>query len=1491
MTNRLDAQVAGRLLSAIEDLELPLLSWGVTTKALSEDEVLRVIEKYQWDHPEELPGSTPGTIRDQLVKSALLFQVPGSVPFQYRTRLAETLRLTTRLRQLFGPKDLDDLKPNWWEAGRTLVADYRLHVAPRRYPRRDIPAVDALMELGELQQWGQVQGAVAASQVGDRALARFQLDAAAEIYRSMTDNRDHGVIVGAGTGSGKTLAFYLPAFAALAENLYVGKNRVHTLALYPRKELLRDQLREAVTEASAIADTLRASGRRGIRVGALYGATPWHNESAEVSGSGTTLGDAWPRRGRDVVCPYLPCPQPGCDGDLIWSEADRKKNRERLACASCSRELAVDVALTRKSLQERPPDVLFTTTEMLSRYASSTSLGRLLGWRSTSRPRLVLLDEVHTYSGLHGAQVALLLRRWRRSTKTPVTFVGLSATLKNAKPFFSQLTGLEQADIEHIEPQPEQMVAEGREYALALRGDPVSGTSLLSTSIQTAMLYGRILDLKQQEYLHGSVGFLFTDDLDVTNRFYDDLCETEGEKGRYRPYRSSKRVLAGLRAPGARYPVERYGDGQSWDLVQRIGRHLDPMAETGELRIGRTSSQDAGVDRDADLIVATASLEVGFNDPRVGLVLQHKAPHDPASFIQRRGRAGRLRGTRPWTVVTLSDYGRDRLTYQAYDSLFSPQLAARNLPVGNRSVLKIQGAHALLDWLALKLSAKGRRGDPREILTRPRNLPLTGEGKTLAEALTAVLQDTLQQPELQDDLSQYLRRVLQISDDEVQALLWEPPRSLLLAVAPTALRRVSSQWQEIRRDPGAAPRDLLPEFITRALFDPLNVPEVIFTLPFEAHRVETLPIERSLREAVPGRVSRRYGYQKKHHRTWLALPSDDADGAINLATVTSRYTREGTWTPAGQQPVQVLRPHVIDLQAPDDQITDQAQGFPIWGTEIVAPAGGLTRARVPDPSAWAGCITTAGFATHAAGNPAEVRRMTTGATCDTSYSDGRTVSSIVRYTWDGGPAALGFRLTADGARFDLAPLDLGREGVARHLASPGWRTFAFTTSIREDSRLDGIANTFQRGWLSLAYLTAFALEGMDEARSPQQVHAALADGRWSDQLPDVLSVLYRNDSENGAPASDRLVNTLTILSKDEEVRRCLDECGQLLWAADVPQRTSALAQRAYGDTVAAAILAAALRACPDAQERDLIVDVLPQEDDPDGVQIWLTETSTGGLGLIEQLERYYEEDPRQFWGLVDSALGPNDFEYVDATLTRLLRHVTATPQADAGRAMKRFRSAASITDADQALRALRTAWTQLDGYPRRPAVSALSARLLRPGTTDDTDRVALGVITAWNALEARLRFEVDARVIAFGIGVGRIPVTGAGKPPTGDQIFSMLWPRGYQARSQHLAHYQPYAQQALLDRLLVTAAHDEGLRHIDVTQPNWRTAYTSELANSDAVVLTAPASETGQLSSALRALPALPVDRDVLRVYGEVREILRVGVELRATVDIREAVQ
>ncbi|MGW1914961.1 protein DpdJ [Streptomyces sp. NPDC002076] len=1500
MTEQLDIRFANELLNRLEDHELPLLSWGVTETALSEVEVIETIDDLLNSHDAAPKAMSAGAVLEELLLRALLFEVPVPVatPPRYRTRLAESLRLTSGLRQLFAPGGwAHEERPGWWRHKRRLVADYRLHVAPRRYPERDIPATDVLHELAQLPHWGEVQRHVAEAQLQGRKLARFQLEATRSIFASVTSGRSKGIIVGAGTGSGKTLAFYLPAFAAMAEHAHIGAaQRVQTLALYPRKELLRDQLRESIRAVNAAEQALRQSKRRPIRVGALYGDTPWNAQDRRLEPN-SGLDNAWKRTRQGVVCPYLPCPQSDCGtGDLEWTDEDRRQKRERLTCTKCGYTLNEQrLALTRESLRKNPPDLLFTTTEMLNRCSGDSYLEYLLGWRgSSTAPSLVLLDEVHTYSGLHGAQVALLLRRWREAAQRHVTFVGLSATLRDADRFFAQLVGLHPGDVDSIEPADDAMKSEGREYAIALRGDPVSGGSLLSTSIQTAMLYGRILDLDKRRYLYGSTGFLFTDDLDVTNRFYNDLRDAEGGQNRSGRRTGRGRVLAGLRSSERSEHAARYLDGQSWDIVEKIGHDLDPTLQLHHLRVGRTSSQDVGVDHDANLTVATASLEVGFNDPRVGLVLQHKAPRDAAAFIQRRGRAGRERGTRPITVVTLSDYGRDRLAYQAYETLFAPEVPARSLPIGNRFVLKIQATQALLDWASRKLRSRNLWADPRKILRAPKGHVVQDEDRPGHEMLASLLQAILEKPDLQDELAWHLMRALQISADEVQALLWEQPRSLLLSVVPTALRRLRTDWSFQRIDPGAKEGSLLPEFITRSLFEPLNLPEVELILPFdEKDTLEQLPIARALREAVPGRVSRRFGHRRDEHRTWLPVPPPGST-ALPLPQIVQHAEPEGTWHPTeyGPEGLQVFRPTQLKLAQPEPEISDRSQGLPLWRTQIVVPEEAPpTPAAIPKPSLWNERVKAVSFATHAAGNPIEMRRMTIGAECHVALERGESETRKVYYELHGRLAALGFRLGVDAVRILLRPLDTSDPLVREYLSSPQWRSLAFSYTFAEDPALEDVANTFQRAWLGQVYLTAFALEGLKEgSRTAEEVRASLANGAWTGDLPRILSVLYRDNSDPDQIIDNaRLIDGLTELLRDGRVLAAVDRAAEHLFDPDIATRTEDLAQRAYRDTMAAAILAAAQRACPDSQDGDLIVDVLPGANGEPSV-LWLSETSIGGLGVIESLVRFYGEDPRRFWSLVTSALAPSDYEYVDATLTRLLRHLTEEAGGDAAEAMRTLRGAPDAETAQAALNTLLGAWERLDGRPRRTAVAALSTRLLRPGSGPDTDAQALAMVDAWTKLEDVLGVEIDASVIAFAVGDKRLDIGGS-KQLSADQAFSLLWPRGRQARTQDLQHYQPYAAAPVLDRLLVRAAHDDQLPEVDVTVSDWVMEYQKALADNGAVALTCPADKAQALAEALVRVPAVRVDSDVMKVFGEVRGYARHGDKLRVRVELREAAQ
>jgi hypothetical protein len=73
---------------------------------------------------------------------------------------------------------------------------------------------------------------------------------------------------------------------------------------------------------------------------------------------------------------------------------------------------------------------------------------------------------------------------------------------------------------------------------------------------------------------------------------------------------------------------------------------------------------------------------------------------------------------------------------------------------------------------------------------------------------------------------------------------------------------------------------LLPEFITGALFDPLNVPEVWLRLPF-TREPESLPIEKALREAVPGLAVSHDG-DERDHRVPEYVSHDDSEPAQPL---------------------------------------------------------------------------------------------------------------------------------------------------------------------------------------------------------------------------------------------------------------------------------------------------------------------------------------------------------------------------------------------------------------------------------------------------------------------------------------------------------------------------------------------------------------------------------------------------------------------------------
>ena len=1518
------------VLDAIEQREAQLLVWGVVDGRLNRSELEMLIDplldRALQGGMDDYLGS--GEVIDALLGLGLLFET-DSIPYQgYRSRMAETVRLLFRLRQLF-PKHSG---VDGWQSAPTLVADYRFAWRRRRYPKRETTVSELLNQIGDLigdEVVGEALAALLERGVEKFLLSGFQCRATSRILEDLTGRRYSGTLVSAGTGSGKTLAFYLPAMARLGAVLAANPEEspwVKILAIYPRTELLRDQFAEIYGEARRIDHFLVGRGSRKIRIGALFGATPKdaadfgkreRKKQSPLSG--------WRRTDIGYVCGFMGCPTPGCDGELLWSHVDIGQGRETLVCSSCGHHIADDeLLLTRESLARHPPDILFTTTEMLNQRLSDSYLGHLFGLRPKAykAPEMVLLDEVHTYTGTHGAQVAYLLRRWRNLVKSPVSFVGLSATLRDGVRFFASLVGLQEYQVMELAPRPTEMTAEGAEYLLALRGDPVSRVSLLSTTIQSAMLLSRALDKPDGSPsggLYGSRIFAFTDDIDVTNRLYHNLLDAEGRNGRGDPdlQRHPQGGLAVLRQPMPSETRERYG--QNWNMPVTIGHHLDERK-----RIGRTSSQDPGVARNMDVIVATASLEVGFNDPGVGAVIQHKAPRDPAQFLQRKGRAGRPRWMRPWTVVVLSDYGRDRLSYQGYEHLFDPELSVRHLPLSSRYIQKMQAVYALIDYLAVKLGSTTKAGSVWMDLAGPDTFSYD---RPRQNALVPLLVSILKESDALDEFVNYLQGALGLSSSQVSTLLWGYPRPLLTTVIPTALRRLSSNWRSALDNKGdlAIFNSPLPEFIPPNLFSDLNLPEVRMVIPplwkGGVEMVQTMPINQALKEFAPGRVSRRFGIKQRYERHWVGNGLPDTSGqAIELSDFYD-VDLQGNWEMCRNGTVEslpVYLPVEIRVVSPSKEIMDTSNAMLEWRTQIVASIRGVPL-ELPTGSPWCSLIMMIEGFRHADHRAVEIRRFSTGSKAEIRVQgdEGRRVQ--YSFTNQGQDVALGYALSVDALHFELKLPDcLWKQVSASELQSRAVRTDRYFEAAKSGEELEVVENPFAREWLANIYFSALTQESLDHNVDLETADAAIADGAASLGLKQVLSTLFQSsfvtgdDDEDGQPGSsgqdqDRLRRDLEVLLDQPDVINAMRKLGRILWIP-IDETWESLLRRRFVATIAAAAYEAVGDLCRDIDSQGLVLDIDPGArtkgdlfEREDGLtEFWISETTPGGSGAIEAIVERFIEDPRRFFSLLTAVLYSNEYTLTDHQFQGLLKALAGTEKdSDLAAVVDTFRHAKDNTTMESAFSDFREKLRQREFVLFHGFLSTVSNRVLRPGGTSESDAFLLHALEIWVNEEQRLGIELDPRTIAYHLSqsdeIDRAMVASGVPMPAENRlawrfntVYGLLWRRGREMRRLGLEPYNPFQFLPAAEPLLVNGFLGGELPRLSIQDTDWRERALERLADIGAVTLHSPSGSKALLASALRFFATNPVESDYLTVFARVTALRRVEGSHEVDLEIEE---
>lgn len=189
--------------------------------------------------------------------------------------------------------------------------------------------------------------------------------------RLATTHLASSTLVATGTGSGKTECFIYPVLDHCARALKAGESGIKSLVIYPMNALASDQARRFAELVATV------PAFKGLRVGLYVGGNP----------AGTGQGT--------VMTP-------------------------------------TSVITDRDSLRKNPPDILLTNYKMLD-YLMLRPKDRTLWDRNLPETlRYVVVDELHTFDGAQGTDLALLLRRLRARLKSPeghLIYVGTSATL------------------------------------------------------------------------------------------------------------------------------------------------------------------------------------------------------------------------------------------------------------------------------------------------------------------------------------------------------------------------------------------------------------------------------------------------------------------------------------------------------------------------------------------------------------------------------------------------------------------------------------------------------------------------------------------------------------------------------------------------------------------------------------------------------------------------------------------------------------------------------------------------------------------------------------------------------------------------------------------------------------------------------------------------------------------------------------------------------
>ena len=717
------------LLNRLEDIETARINFGIF------DSWTAIIDLSR--HMHTSPDEAFAILSRLEQNGHVLLAEDGRV----RSRMAELAREVRHVKQRFRTDDADE-RPY-------LVRSLKVEIRERNKPRRD-QSLEVAFEREAANATDTQNKALHAlhqafsSLSGEKAsLAEFQVQGLSRILAAWRGDGPPTLAIAADTGSGKTEAAALPLLAAAIADRLEGIVGVRAILTYPRVRLAANQAQRLATylaAASSIPDMPL------LTLGLQVSDVP--DNFAQMH---PRYRSAWRSAGPHVFeFPFFACP--ACGQALHLAAGGGRDGADALICSRGDWRYDGWIG-SKEQLSARPPNFFLPTTDSLHQWLHDPRYGALFGDDPRfSAPRAVLADEIHLYTHVHGAQVGMALRRLAARAETsgpdtrPLVAIGMSATISDPAEAWGRLIGRQDVDV--IRPDADELQANprGREYfyfvqpEVESRGADIAGAS---TTIQSLMCVAH--GMRRRTGAEGGYrSLVFFDSIDKMRRLHGAYADAEENKEL-----AALRITAfGDDANGqpqtecCREPIgcDRFSDGECWWFAANDPRQSGARgrrAPGSALQVARspiysgTSSDAEALVKGADVVFATSSLEVGYDDPDITLVYQHYAPQNLASFIQRKGRGGRGLDDRPITAVTLSIYSpRDNWWFRRPHEMVSPTGFKIPLNPNNFFVRRGQAITTLLDGLAREL----RRSSSMDAAVRPTAFALGNAGR-LVEAV------------------------------------------------------------------------------------------------------------------------------------------------------------------------------------------------------------------------------------------------------------------------------------------------------------------------------------------------------------------------------------------------------------------------------------------------------------------------------------------------------------------------------------------------------------------------------------------------------------------------------------------------------------------------------------------------------------------------------------------------------------------------------------